>query len=68
MHVHSQVNGSSHTVLTPYWAEQLGSERLVTCMCSERSGVLHVQDLPSRNAVYIGGQTCTVMRGQLRVE
>lgn len=35
------VTGSAHCMITPYWCEKLGKERLVCYQASERSGLLY---------------------------
>merc|ERR1712062_785881 len=49
------VNGSSHTNLTPYWANILGKDKLTSKMLSSRSGVLELVDQADKNTVLIGG-------------
>jgi predicted PhzF superfamily epimerase YddE/YHI9 len=56
------VTGSAHAVLTPYWAERLGRERLTAHQASQRGG-----DLVCRldgDRVWLGGQCVTVVEGR----
>lgn len=57
------VTGSSHCVLGPYWAKQLGKTELVAYQASARGGVVKVRVLGNR--VKLVGQAVTVMRGEL---
>jgi PhzF family phenazine biosynthesis protein len=57
------VTGSSHTCLTPYWAEKLGKTELTAYQASPRGGVLRLRLAGER--VYIAGQAVTVFRGRL---
>ena len=58
------VTGSSHCVLTPYWAEKLGKTSFKACQLSERGGVLRTRLDGDR--VKIAGRAVTVIKGELR--
>ena len=57
------VTGSSHCVLGPYWAKQLGKTEFVAYQASSRGGVVKVALAGDR--VKLGGQAVTVLRGEL---
>jgi len=57
------VTGSSHCVLGPYWAKQLGKTEFVAYQASARGGVVKVALAGDR--VKLGGQAVTVLRGEL---
>lgn len=59
------VTGSTHCMLVPYWAEQLGHERFNAFQCSARGGELHCQLQGER--VKIAGHARHVASGQLFV-
>jgi len=59
------VTGMAHTVLGPYWMDELGSEALRAQQVSARSGNLRVWIDGDR--VQISGQAVTVIRGKLRL-
>lgn len=59
------VNGSSHTVLAPYWAEKLGKGSVLARQCSARGGTLHLELAGDR--VKIKGQATLVIEGSLSV-
>ena len=59
------VTGSSHTVLTPFWAKRLGKESFTAYQASARGGVLHLRLAGDR--VKIAGRAVTVLVGELRV-
>ncbi len=69
------VNGSSHTLLAPFWAAELGAPPgavLVSRGLSPRGGVLRVSVLPGggadgRDAVAIEGEAATWAEGRLWV-
>lgn len=56
------VTGSTHTMLTPYWSNRLGKEKLVGRQVSRRGGMVYCHHLGNR--VEICGQACTVMKGE----
>ena len=62
-----QVNGSSHTNLTPYWAKELGKTQLTTIMCSPRSGRLLLEDRPDVGKVMLGGDVFVTRSGTIHV-
>jgi len=57
------VTGSSHTVLTPYWAEKLGKTELHARQVSPRGGELWCTLRGDR--VSIAGNAVTYLRGQI---
>ncbi|MDH4120786.1 MAG: PhzF family phenazine biosynthesis protein [Deltaproteobacteria bacterium] len=57
------VTGSTHCMLTPYWAERLGKTELLARQLSRRGGVLRVA--PQGERVLLRGQAVTVMRAEL---
>ncbi len=59
------VTGSSHCVLTPYWARRLGKASMTAFQASTRGGVLHVR--LDNDRVRIAGRAVTVIRGQLAI-
>lgn len=59
------VTGSAHCVLTPYWAELLGRDRLTAYQASARGGYLDCRLAGDR--VILGGQCVTVIEGEFRL-
>ena len=59
------VTGSTHTALTPYWAEKLGKTRMVARQLSQRGGELTVELAGTR--VMIGGGAVPYLVGTIRV-
>lgn len=57
------VTGSTHCILTPYWAERLGKNALSAFQCSARGGELHCELDGER--VKIAGQALLVASGRL---
>jgi PhzF family phenazine biosynthesis protein len=57
------VTGSTHCILTPYWAEQLDKQSLCARQCSQRGGELHCELVGER--VRIAGHAVLVAKGQL---
>lgn len=57
------VTGSAHTVLTPYWSEKLGKQKLIAHQLSERGGELVCQNLDKR--VKISGQAVLYLTGNI---
>ncbi|SFH80690.1 phenazine biosynthesis protein PhzF family [Pseudomonas guineae] len=57
------VTGSTHCILTPYWAQQLGKNALSAYQCSARGGELHCELEGER--VKIAGQAVLVASGRL---
>jgi PhzF family phenazine biosynthesis protein len=57
------VTGSTHCMLTPYWAERLGKTELSAYQCSARGGELHCRLEGER--VKIAGQAVLVASGRL---
>ena len=56
------VTGSAHTVLAPYWAAELGLQKMVAKQCSPRGGVLDLA-LNSGDRIEVAGQSVIVMEG-----
>ncbi len=61
------VTGSAHTVLAPYWAAQLGKQRLAARQCSKRGGELWVMVDEARGRVEVAGQAVIVLEGYLQL-
>ena len=59
------VTGSTHCILTPYWAERLGKHELSAYQCSARGGELHCRLEGER--VKIAGQAVLVASGTLHL-
>lgn len=59
------VTGMAHTVLGPYWAQELGRDKLEARQRSRRGGELGVQ--VRGNRVHLTGTAVTVARGRIRV-
>ncbi|MEM6345107.1 MAG: PhzF family phenazine biosynthesis protein [Bacteroidota bacterium] len=59
------VTGSAHCALIPYWAEQLGKQKLRAWQISPRKGVLDCELVGER--VWMGGQAITYLEGQIFV-
>jgi len=57
------VTGSAHTLMTTYWANQLGKTKLSAAQISERRGELICELKADR--VFIHGKAVTVMKGEL---
>lgn len=57
------VTGSTHCILTPYWAQRLGRSELSAFQCSARGGELHCRLEDGR--VKIAGQALLVASGRL---
>jgi len=57
------VTGSSHCVLTPFWAQRLGKVSMTAYQASARGGVLKLRLDGDR--VRIAGRAVTVIRGEL---
>lgn len=58
--------GSAHTTLTPYWAKQLGKNRLSAIQLSERKGYLQCNYLTDR--VEISGQAKLYLIGDIYLD
>jgi PhzF family phenazine biosynthesis protein len=59
------VTGMAHTVLGPYWMNELGSEELTARQISARGGELRVRRAGDR--IHVSGQAVTVVRGKLNL-
>jgi PhzF family phenazine biosynthesis protein len=57
------VTGSSHCVLTPFWAQRLGKVSMTAYQASARGGVLRVR--LDNDRVRIAGRAVSVIRGEL---
>ena len=57
------VTGSTHCVLSAYWAERLGRSELVGYQASRRGGVVHVRLAGDRTL--LAGHAVTVLEGEL---
>lgn len=58
------VTGSSHTVLTPYWAKRFGMVQLTARQLSARGGWLKLELHGDR--VYISGQAVLYLKGDIK--
>ncbi len=60
------VTGSAHSVLTPYWAEKLGRNRMSAYQASERGGclALRLDRRPDGDRAWLGGPCVTVVEGR----
>jgi PhzF family phenazine biosynthesis protein len=59
------VTGAAHTMLTPYWADRLGKQRLHARQLSARGGELWCDDGGHR--VRIGGRTRMYLHGEIEI-
>jgi PhzF family phenazine biosynthesis protein len=59
------VTGSAHTTLTPYWAKELGKDKLSALQLSERRGNLWCTNMGAR--VAISGHAVTYMEAEIAV-
>ena len=59
------VTGSAHTMLIPFWANQLGKDELKAKQVSKRGGILHCKNLGKR--VEIGGRAVTYLIGEITI-
>jgi predicted PhzF superfamily epimerase YddE/YHI9 len=59
------VTGSSHTVLTPYWAKRLGKKELFARQVSKRGGDLWCEDRGERTL--IGGYVAPYLEGTITI-
>ena len=59
------VTGSAHTMLIPYWADQLKKTELVAKQISNRGGILYCKHLGER--VEIGGNAKTYLIGKITI-
>ncbi len=57
------VTGSAHTVLTPFWANELNKTELKAFQLSERGGELDCRLLGDR--VELGGKAVLYMKGEI---
>lgn len=57
------VTGSAHTMLIPYWSEQLNKKDLLAKQISKRGGVLHCRHIGDR--VEIAGKAKTYLIGSI---
>lgn len=61
------VTGSSHTLLGPYWARELGRDDLRARQVSRRGGEMRVR-VRGDGRVELTGQSVVVLRGTLKVD
>ena len=59
------VTGSAHTIMVPYWAQQLGKNNLTAVQLSKRKGYLNCE--LQNNRVHMSGNAVTYMRGEYTV-
>lgn len=59
------VTGTSHAVMTPYWAKRLGRDRFSAYQASRRGG--HVDCRLADDRAILGGTCVTVIEGELRL-
>lgn len=59
------VTGSAHTCLTPFWANKLNSTLLTAQQGGKRKGQLKCELNEDHSRVYIYGQVCLVISGEL---
>jgi len=57
------VTGSAHTVLGPYWSEELKKKELYACQWSLRKGNLHIKIMNER--VHVSGEGQHVLKGEI---
>ncbi|XP_053160571.1 phenazine biosynthesis-like domain-containing protein isoform X2 [Hemicordylus capensis] len=60
------VTGSAHAVLSSYWSQQLGKNKMRAFQCSARGGELKIM-LRNDGRVDIGGQSTIVLEGFLTI-
>ncbi|MBN2389283.1 MAG: PhzF family phenazine biosynthesis protein [Anaerolineae bacterium] len=60
------VTGSAHTLLTPYWAAQLGKTAMLAYQASARGGEIGVR-LAENDRVELTGDAVVVFKGELYV-
>ena len=59
------VTGSAHTMLTPYWANQLNKNEFEACQLSKRGGKLHCRLVDDR--VFISGNSIIYFDGMISI-
>ncbi len=59
------VTGSAYTQLIPYWAEQLGKNKLTARQLSPRGGTVHCELKGER--VLIAGSAIKFMEGEIEI-
>jgi PhzF family phenazine biosynthesis protein len=60
------VTGMAHTILGPYWMEELGTSDLEARQISARGGQLRVRGVGDR--IQVSGKAITVIRGTLSID
>ncbi|RAM60156.1 phenazine biosynthesis protein PhzF family protein [Mesotoga sp. SC_4PWA21] len=60
------VTGSAHTVLGPFWSNQLGKRVLKACQLSSRMGEIELR-LLEENRILILGEAVTLIRGTISI-
>ena len=64
------VNGSSHTVLGPYWASEFGlkpASKMDALVCSPRGGRLRVWLEEEEGKVFLAGSAVVTLKGRITV-
>lgn len=59
------VTGYAHTILTPYWSERLGKQKLKAYQASKRGGQVFVENLGDR--VKISGYAILYLKGEIEL-
>ena len=59
------VTGSAHTMMTPYWAKELGKNKLSAIQLSDRRGNLDCELAGDR--VYISGKAVVYLTGEIEI-
>ena len=59
------VTGSAHTMMTPYWAEKLGRDKLSAIQLSKRKGYIDCELAGDR--VYMTGEAVTYLKGEIEL-
>ncbi|KAK2149383.1 hypothetical protein LSH36_454g00002 [Paralvinella palmiformis] len=61
------VTGSAHTVLAPYWSDELGKKKLFAYQCSPRGGELRLT-VKDDQRLEVAGTACVVLNGQFLLQ
>jgi PhzF family phenazine biosynthesis protein len=59
------VTGSAHTIMAPYWANQLNKTTMIAHQLSQRGGQLAIEYKGDR--VFMSGHTITFMKGEIEL-
>jgi PhzF family phenazine biosynthesis protein len=62
------VTGSAHSILGPYWSDNLGKTELKARQCSKRGGDLDVRVDREAGRVVVSGGAVVVIRGELSLD